>query len=104
MLLIITLIILESTIRNIENSMEYLQTDVSALTAKIRDSLLTHGSSSSDVFSNFFLFFMTQTFQDKNFAVTKMVYNTIKQTMIRKIALSRATKIVNFVGDTQTNL
>ena len=49
--------------------MEYLQTDVSALTAKIRDSLLTHGSSSSDVFSNFFLFFMTQTFQDKNFAV-----------------------------------
>lgn len=84
--------------------MEYLQTDVSALTAKIRDSLLTHGSSSSDVFSNFFLFFMTQTFQDKNFAVTQMVYNTINQTMIRKIALSRATKIVNFVGDTQTNL
>lgn len=47
---------------------------------------------------------MTQTFQDKNFAVIKMVYNTTKQTMIRKIALSRATKIVNFVGDTQTNL
>ena len=84
--------------------MEYFLTDVGALKVKIRDSLLTHGSSSSNVFSNFFLFFMTQTFQDKNFAVTKMVYNTIKQTMIRKIALSRATKIVNFVGDTQTNL
>ena len=49
--------------------MEYFLTDVGALKVKIRDSLLTHGSSSSNVFSNFFLFFMTQTFQDKNFAV-----------------------------------